>query len=380
MVVFARRMAAIFEHSPPIKLQPKPGFVVKTKVVEGLGLHSYGKKVFINICHDGQVPKPSGDYDLEEIFAKIVKNEWEIPIVVSLEKTESDKKGVPAFVYDCCINSDTFVWVQLNNDLRLILIEWAIESVETMHDLVLEREYTIPKMLCKGQLSETEITKNDLNGELQQKMGRLRENEVASLVEQLIPDDEESIDDGPLPDIMNIGRTRKPLIKEIEELSIDEKNKPADASDQDQRNDNSRSPIILPVRKEDDLMRELNTIRFKGNFATGNQHKNGKIVEVELEALQAPTPSEVLEYTFSLSLKKVRDQFILVLRSEQLTPLIEVTYRDEANVLRVKNRDACRRLGPSNFLEVPLPQNVTPYKAFVVKQEQSLYVFAKLSD
>lgn len=372
-------MAAIFEHSSPVKLLPKPGFVVKTKVVEGRGTHSYGRKVFINICHDGQVPKPPGDYDLEEIFARIMKNEWEIPIVVSLEKTESDKKGVPSLVYDCCINSDTFVWVHLNNDLRLILIEWAIESVETMHDLVLEREYTIPKMLSKGKLSETEITQNDLTGELQERLGELRQNGVASLIEQLMPDDENE-DKGPLPDIMNIGRTSKPLIKEIEELSIDEKEESEKRRDNIQNEDGRRDTITLPILKDDDLMREQKTTIYEKSVGFSNQKRSSKIFELESLRSSKTSITEVLEYTFTLSLNRKDDHFYLIFHSEQLTEHLEVSYLEESKTLLIKNHDLGRRLGPDNILEITLPNDVIPYKVFVVKTESNLYVFGKVSD
>ncbi|CAI5756295.1 unnamed protein product [Candida verbasci] len=123
---------------------PTPGFVVKTRT---------DCKVFINICHSPNVPKPE-DFNPETSFNLIIENKWQIPIVVSEEKSTFDKKGIPSLAYDCCINSECFKWIQSNQDLKQILIEWSIESIELTYKLQLDRSYSIPKMLSKGELSE----------------------------------------------------------------------------------------------------------------------------------------------------------------------------------------------------------------------------------
>lgn len=394
-------MAAIFEYSPPIKLSPRPGFVVKTKILEGLGDHTFGKKVFINICHDDQVPKPEGEFDVEAIFAKIVKNDWEIPIVVSLEKILSDKKGVPSFVYDCCINSECFTWIQLNTDLRLILIEWAIESVETMHDLVLEREYTLPKMLSKGDLSETEITQNDLRNEMQDKLAELKQNEASGLVQQLMPDTED--DDEQLPDIMNIEGRKKPLIQEIEDLSIQEirsvkRNDRKDVHEQQvgektkTHTEDQAGPVnpmqILTLEDEtstskyDFLRAGKTTILKQDRIIDNGTGTNGALISEEVPKHilqnQHKSQSPVVNYTFTLSLQRDSENFYLFLESSQLTDLLEVTYSMATNEVRVKNLDPSRRLGSENILDIPILSNVSPYKAFVVLSEQRLYVFGKV--
>lgn len=373
-------MAAIFEHSEPVQLRPKPGFVVKTKVLEGLGDHTFGKKVFINVCHDDQVPKPAGEFEVEAIFAKIVKNEWEIPIVVSLEKTAVDKKGVPSYVYDCCINSQCFLWIQLNNDLRLILIEWAIESVETMHDLVLEREYSIPKMLSKGELSETEITQDDLKNGLQNRLRELRDNETAALVQQLMPDDVESSES--LPDLMNIGGGKKALIEEIEELSIEEKKAKRTETTETKPDANLESSIRLTRHGGDELM-QVHTTTFtettkrlsdgdKGDFKIISEPKG------EMPQTNGSLLNTVEDYTFTLSQKIDRDNFHLIFHSPQLTSLLEVSYSQTSHTLRISNLDTTRRLGKLDMVDFPLPPNVQPERAFAVLPENKLYVFGKV--
>ncbi|RLV89635.1 Protein interacting with Hsp90 1 [Spathaspora sp. JA1] len=207
-------MSLIEQEQEKITLDPKPGFVVKTKILESKIINRVFTKVFINICHDQQVPQPPREFIPEIVFPLIIENQWEIPIIVSREKETKDKKGFPSLVYDCCINSKCFQWCQISKDLRLILIEWCIESIELLHEATLEREYTIPKMLSKGDLSHTVIGKNELEDSLQKKFQQLKQNETLGLIEEMKIEDE---DDTELPDIMNINNTpKKNLIQEIE--------------------------------------------------------------------------------------------------------------------------------------------------------------------
>ncbi|KAI5961821.1 uncharacterized protein KGF55_003792 [Candida pseudojiufengensis] len=212
-------MSIIEADQEKIILHPKPGFVVKTKILESKNNEEILTKVFINICHDSQVPKPQIDFEPEVVFPLIIENQWEIPIVVSKVKQSKDKKGFPSLVYDCCINSQCFQWCQLNKDLRLIVIEWCIESVEMINSITLERDYSLPKMLSKGELSETEITKDELNDVGFKKLNDLKQNETLGVLEELNSlDDIEMADGEELPDLFNRGssNSKKNLIEEID--------------------------------------------------------------------------------------------------------------------------------------------------------------------
>ncbi|MCP8716835.1 MAG: hypothetical protein M5E90_05380 [Asgard group archaeon] len=208
---------SIIEQQEKITLHPKPGFVVKTRILESTNVSRISTKVFINICHDQEVPRPSVDFEPEVVFPLIIENQWEIPIIVSQEKESKDKKGFPSLVYDCCINSKCFQWCQVSKDLRSILIEWCIESVELLYSLTLEREFSLPKMLSKGELSNTEISKNELSGAgLKDRLEALQKNETLGLIQELGSDTEESSE---LPDLMNINGKPVPsksLIQEID--------------------------------------------------------------------------------------------------------------------------------------------------------------------
>lgn len=319
-------MAAIFQKT--ITLSPSPGFVVKTRILEGQGDHLYSTKVFLNICHDPQVPKPPITFNPETVFPLIVNNEWEVPIITSPEKKSPDKKGVPSFVYDCCINPECFQWVQVSADLRSIVIEWCLEAVEMLHDIVLEREYSVPKMLQKGELSHTEISEEELQGGLHKRLHELKQSETLGLIEEIRQDP----DDGPLPSLMDIsGSKTRPLIEEIEDMTIS-----------------------APESKKEskDAMRD----------ATMGHEKNIRGTE--------PVP-----YTFSITRKQREGEFYIMFESEQLTRL-EVSFDTAAHELVLRNCDPARKLGSANRLELPIPAAVTPYKAFVVGQSK-LYVFCR---
>lgn len=315
-------MAAIYEHQEPIRLNPQPGFVVKTKIVDGKGAHLYSTKVFINICYDEQVPKPSDTFDPETVFPQIVNNEWEVPIIVSQEKTTHDKKGAPSFVYDCCVNSSCFQWVQLNQDLRLIVIEWCLEAIEMMYEVVLEREYAVPKMLSKGELSATEMSPEELKNGLQARLLQLKQSETLGLIQELEVDETEPDTLPSLTDIL--GTSRRPLIEEIGEMSISDKSK----------------TTLLPSRPQ----------------------------------TQTSTP---VPYTFVVSSHTKGDQFYLKLESPEITSMLHVT--TSGDVVTITNLDPQRKLGSDNTLQMSLPRHATPYKSFVVEAEHALYVFCKVS-
>lgn len=319
-------MAAIFEQQKPIRLNPQPGFVVKTKIVDGKGAHVYATKVFINICYDDQVPKPSATFDPETVFPKIVNNEWEVPIIVSQEKTSKDKKGAPSFVYDCCVNNECFQWVQLNKDLRLIVIEWCLEAIEMMYEVVLEREYAIPKMLSKGELSATEISSEELKNGLQAKLQQLKQSETLGLIEELEMDSESEAE---LPSLMDIlGTLKRPLIEEIGEMSISEKQ---------------------PTKEPQTTMESPTT--------------------------KQPQPNTTVPYTFVISSHTKDEHFFLKFESPEITPMLHVT--TDGHSVTITNLDPQRKLGTDNKMVMALPKNVTPYKSFIVEAEKVLYVFCK---
>ncbi|KAG5420894.1 hypothetical protein I9W82_002775 [Candida metapsilosis] len=208
----------MIEEQDKIKLDPKPGFVIKTKILESKETSQISTKAFINVCHDPQVPRPSDEFEPEVVFPLIIENQWEIPIVLSSVKESKDKKGFPSLVYDCCINDACFRWCQISKDLRLILIEWCIESIELINSVTLERDYSVPKMLSKGELTRTELTKEELSDLGFKKLHDLQQDETLGLVEELKLGSDEEQEEENLPSLFNIGgesAAKKPMIEEL---------------------------------------------------------------------------------------------------------------------------------------------------------------------
>lgn len=261
-------MASLVEKGDIVTLEPKDGFVVKTKIIDATNLEKYdiSTKVFINICHDSQVPQPKQEFDPQVVFPLIINNLWEIPIITSCEKESKDKKGQPSLVYDCCINSVCFRWCQVNADLRSILIEWCLEAVEMMYDVILEREYTIPKMLSKGELTNTEILKSELEGSVEKKLEHIADERMG-LIEDLREKENEGIaeDLEALPDIMNVGgnkRSKGVLIEEVDDVEMEEKRKRAASN---------KIQVVTDVDAKDDMDLDLDLVA----AATANDEEIG---------------------------------------------------------------------------------------------------------
>lgn len=324
-------MASIEVDEEPIQLDPVPGFVVKTKIVNSRNLtgHPIHMKVFMNICHDKQVPKPSKDFDPPEVFPLIINNEWEIPIIVSNEKENKDKKGQPSLVYDCCINSLCFQWCQVNSDLRSILIEWCIEAIELLYELTLEREYSIPKMLSKGDLSHTIIRRDELNESgFLKKLQELKENETSALISELDKNNEDA-DTLELPPLMSINN-KKPLIEEIE-------------SDYT----NFKSTTSKPLPKE----------------------------------VQSQS-SNKLDYSTIFQRLSGMHHLLIKFQSSQLNAgSIELSYDANAHniIIRCKDKDLIFKETSSNSLDIPLPTNINVnsqlLKCFYVEPEKTFYIY-----
>lgn len=135
-----------------LEVEPKPLFVIKSLVASPFRYQDW--KIFINVTHNAQVPKPKTPFHPLKTFNEIMNNDWEIPILTSPMRKDVDKKSNPCLVFDCCISSDLVDSITNSPQLREILIEWCLESVELREDIVILREDNIklPKLNYKGTL------------------------------------------------------------------------------------------------------------------------------------------------------------------------------------------------------------------------------------
>lgn len=132
-----------------ITITPEPIFVIKSKL-----LSDPQSKLFINVCHATNVPPPREPFDPQNTYTAIMNNEWEIPIVASQMRQDTDKKGDICMVSDCIINSSLVDIINNVNNFQLkqILVEWCIESIEIRENVMIHRDaIKFPKMKFKGQ-------------------------------------------------------------------------------------------------------------------------------------------------------------------------------------------------------------------------------------
>lgn len=218
--------------SEEIVLNPKPGFVVKSKLETSTQNphREKGTKVFLNICSDDNVPLPEISYDPQVIYPLIMDNKWEIPIVTSQERVSKDKKGQLAYVYDCIINTKSMRWIQMDKELREILIEWSLESAEMRSGIQLSRDcISTPKMMSKGDVQSLTILKSELDlNRLNKEFERINQlqSEPQSILEARKINNDEIDEEENQIDIFRVNggsepdSTTKPLIQEITNMSI----------------------------------------------------------------------------------------------------------------------------------------------------------------
>ncbi|KAL3234964.1 Protein interacting with Hsp90 1 [Nakaseomyces bracarensis] len=227
-------------------LKPQPSLVIKSKIVNvddrprNLPSLEADRKVFINLCHDDNAPKPDIPFDANIVYPMIMNNKWEIPIVTSSFRVDHDKKGQECYVVDCCVNSECLEWIAKDYQLKDILVEWCLEAAELRETVEISRDsIAFPKMKKKGDsIPDLEVFSEELDNNYMNDMIEKDSNsEPTSILKArrdlLIQEEEMSIDNSPLgeqlPPLFPGQTTRKKsLIEEIDDLSIQEKPKPSE--------------------------------------------------------------------------------------------------------------------------------------------------------
>ncbi|XP_049764864.1 PIH1 domain-containing protein 1-like [Schistocerca cancellata] len=122
-------------------VQPLPGMCVKTKTSEG-------DKVFVNICHTEEIPKPA-DVTEDELMAIWNSDEapsYRLPLSMGEPRDVEDKSGKPAKAFDVAINTEFFKKVSTNKVFRNFLLLVVMEGLEDKYKMQIDTvEYTILK-------------------------------------------------------------------------------------------------------------------------------------------------------------------------------------------------------------------------------------------
>lgn len=229
--------------SSVITINPKPELVIKSKLVStsnrptDLAPLELGTKVFINLCHDEQVPKPDINFDPAVVYPLIINDQWEIPIITSSMRQDKDKKGALCYVWDCCINTQCAQWIRKEYQLREIVVEWCLESCDLAELLEISRDdVSFPKMKSKGPIPPLEMLSEELKSDYKKEMAKMAEegsdnpDNLIKMRRSLMDDEEKiALEEEKLPPLFPTNNNepsaneRKPLIEEIDALSIEEK-------------------------------------------------------------------------------------------------------------------------------------------------------------
>lgn len=117
--------------------------------------------------------------------------------------------GKRCWVWDCCINPQVLRDAIAYRQVKTILIQTCLNLVEEREDIVLSRQFTLPKMTAKGQLEQTRVPKAMFN----QPTTITENTDISSILEndQIMPD--LHLTPPPPPS------SAKPLIQEISSSS-----------------------------------------------------------------------------------------------------------------------------------------------------------------
>jgi len=139
-----RGMSVIF-------INPKPGYVIKTKNL------SCGTKVFINICSDENIGKPVSKV---ETVSGSQGLQWSIPYSQSQPREDIDRSGEKCMVYDVIFHPDTMYLAQRDPRMKGLVHGTAFDALERGFGTKCDRNsLKYPKMKFKGVFRPTVIRK-----------------------------------------------------------------------------------------------------------------------------------------------------------------------------------------------------------------------------
>eukprot|EP00898_Chlorokybus_atmophyticus_P001587 jgi/Chlat1/2429/Chrsp17S02826 len=146
---------------------PDAGFVVKTRLLNSTDPQGESKKVFVNICGSARVPAP-GDWksgvpeevekairELEEGGGEeggevVAKESVRFPLSMSEAREDVDHSGEPSVVYDVVFNSDVLRQAMVLRQLKLFIIDMALQWLQQKHSIQLDPKYRLPRLAYKG--------------------------------------------------------------------------------------------------------------------------------------------------------------------------------------------------------------------------------------
>ncbi|ORX91297.1 PIH1-domain-containing protein [Basidiobolus meristosporus CBS 931.73] len=138
----------------PLRVEPQPGFIVRTVTSSKSRAFPLNHSIFINVCHSPEFPKPPAvtEEEIQKALNADATTKYQIPLSLTEPRVDTDD-GKSCLVFDACIHSEPYQRACQDFDFRLYVIELAIEWVEEKNQLTLRREFTLPPGGSKGQLA-----------------------------------------------------------------------------------------------------------------------------------------------------------------------------------------------------------------------------------
>ena len=316
-----------------ISITPEPIFAIKSKLVT-----EPQSKLFINVCHSPEVPAPATPFDPTSTYTAIMNNQWEIPIVTSPGRQDTDKKGGECLVFDCIINSSLMPIITAINNFQLkeILVEWCIESVEVRENLMIHRDMIkFPKMKFKGDTLPVLEIRNDGSEDTQNEND---ENSTAGFLQMR----RDLVDNEQLDDEQNGLKTLFPT-----------QSTPAAAA--------PSSPLIQDITE------------------TANRAPQQTTTQVPAQPIQRQ------KVNFNVVMRHTKDNSVYKLCIEVDSELdssldLKLTYNAKENELVLENINTAQF--EEKTLSLPLPDvvkahasDIAHFKSFFIKREKKLYIF-----
>ncbi|CAM9230130.1 unnamed protein product [Scytosiphon promiscuus] len=132
------------EQMAGVVISPKPGFVIKTKLLET------GMKVFVNVCQHERIGESGMMKKLDKEGQEV--EGLNIPMSVGPPLVDKDNKGEECIVYDVIINPKAIEECRADKTggKRDWVCHVAMQSVMSKHDCRLDPKYKLPKLTFKG--------------------------------------------------------------------------------------------------------------------------------------------------------------------------------------------------------------------------------------
>lgn len=161
----------------PKPIKPSTGLCVKTK-------EENDSKVFINLCHSPELPKPADitEKELSDILLSEEPSLYRVPLSLGEPHEEKAKDGSDCTCYDVIVNTEYFKSIQKNEFFRAFLISVCVEGIEEKYNIKLNKDIQIILQNKKyyGKMPQHFIRRKPLIAELGSKSNEVSQKPLVA--------------------------------------------------------------------------------------------------------------------------------------------------------------------------------------------------------